>query len=523
MTDRLTRRGGQRAKPLHEALIQETEQHNNFHDAITESDDDDDDITHDLPQQSMSTLGILRCGKKSLCSCASRSVTRRGSSVSSWCPNPITYGWYSVNYLYWSLTQSTLSPSSEVLVEEQDALTTTKQAEADDETPETRSSPHSSPVSGAPKTIQIIIHQATDRLLPLTNLHDDDFKLIVSHETASSNALTIQDTSLDEEEDESCTSLASSEKSAPSRLPDYAKCVATLPDTSPLEYLYPTDQQQRHDEDDDSTVADLDFFPPIDHPSDIKVQFFLRMPIASKLKSGRHRSDVPQNILSKSSRHPTAPTITHVPRVNRKSSRRRSSSSDNKSVDSTDYVVPLGDPTMSRENSVENLEKMGNDWVGFRSPIQKRRNSVESSPGPSLDESIDLSTHPTPEPVESVLVPLKDDDFGVVTPLRSNTSEDEGLGYGYRQAYSDSDLVDQDPQKNESRQKHRMQRRSSFVAGSKIERFDCSDHPTSQNKKNSPNNHHHQLRRGRKQRGGAANDAASYTKWKIYLMVNEMK
>jgi hypothetical protein len=512
MTDRLTRRGGQRTKPLHEALIQETEQRDNSLDATTDS---DDDSTHGLPQPSMSTLGMLRCGKQSLCSCATRSVRKRSSSISSWCPNPITHGWHTVNRLYSSLTQYTLSPSSasssssEVLVEEQHALTMTKQAEADDETPETRSSPDSSPASGAPKVIQIINHQATERF-------DDDSKLLVSNETSSFNALTTLDTPPVVDEDECCT-LASSEKSAASRLPDYTKCVATLPDISPLECLYQTDQQQRHAEDDDSSAADLDFFPPVEHPSDIKVHFFLRMPIASKLMSGRPRSDVPQNILSKSTKHSTASTP-RAPRANKKASRRTSSSSDNMSADSNDYVVPLGNPGMSRENSVEHLEKMGNDWAGFRSPIQKRRGSMENSLSPPVVESNDLGTHPAHESDERV-VPLKDNEYGIITPLRSETSDDEGLGYGYRQAYSDSDLVTGDHyQKNEPRQKKRMQRRSSFVAGSKIERFDCTDHSTSQNQNKPPNNR--QRRRGRKQRGGTANDTASYTEWKIDLMVN---
>jgi hypothetical protein len=364
--------------------------------------------------------------------------------------------------------------------------------------------------------------------------------LMKRYETATlssnSNALTTLDTleleledDCDEKDESSCTLASSSEKSSASILPDYTKSIATLPDTSPLECFDQTDQQ-RQDNDDSSAAANLDFFPPIEHPSDIQVQFVLRVPTTSKLKSGRQRSDVPQNILSKSSRNSTT-TSHRVPRANRKSSRQRSVSSDNNNINSNsnnpsdsnnkDYeLTSIGDPTMSRENSVENLEKMGNDWAGILPPISKRRNSVESSLSPSLDTN-NISTH------DEELMPLKKHDSEIITPPKSE-SDDEGLGYGYGQAYSDGEIVEHRDHQNQPRRKQRMQRRSSFVAGSKIERFDGGEqHSTSRHNNNPPNNSNHhqqqqqQPRRGRNQhRGGVANDTASCTEWKIDLMVN---
>jgi hypothetical protein len=471
MTDRLTHRGRQRA-----------EQHGDNSDS-DDNDDDNNNSTqhaHGLPQHStLCCMSILRCGrKKSLYS---------SKSTSSAAAKSVTHeSWYTVavNRLYGasSTSQSSTSlpsPSSEqvgvLVVEEQRALTTTtaKQAETDkDETtaPETQSSPAT--LAEAPKTIQVLHsnHQqqqqppsAEQPLVALPNL-------IASF---SNDALATLETMDDE-------------KSVTSRLFDYTKCIAIVPDTSPLKCCLNTNETTGQDENnnsEDATTAgaDLDVFPPIEqHPSDMKVQFVLRMPKKSKVKSDcpdRQRSDVPQNILSKPSRHSGSRAANRKPPGRSRSA--GSSKTDSINSNHMEYVVPLlgGNNPMtmaSRENSVENLEKLGNNdsWANCRTPIPKRSYSVESS---SLDSTTSLS-----QPGSEEMIPLKgggNDSSGRInaaataspTPLKKSES-DNGLGYGYGSSDDQQPLTSSDDQPPRSR-KQRMGRRQSFVAGSKIERF----------------------------------------------------
>ena len=250
---------------------------------------------------------------------------------------------------------------------------------------------------------------------------------------------------------------------APPKLVDFSKCRATLPDVSPIEIPF-VGSQGLNDNNDGSSSASEDPFPYEEFHEDF-VHFYLRVP-QSKLRKREQASTI----------SPTSPS----PRPQfTKMSRRGSNSSDCTDITPrNNYVAPFPRP-ISRDNSNENI-------AGTLSPHaatgQKQRfnrkekyNSRKSEAGTFLGEEI--------------LIPLNDE----VEDLHTEANP--------RQAYSDEDLDMGKPRRV------RTKRRSSFVAGSKIERFDPNE---------TDGRAQH---RRRSQRQAGANDAESYAEWKIDLMV----
>jgi hypothetical protein len=148
---------------------------------------------------------------------------------------------------------------------------------------------------------------------------------------------------------------------------------------------------------------------------------------------------------------------------------------------------------MSRENSTESLQKVliVADNASLHTPIQQKRINQQ----PQVYSPAETSDSGSQHFGELKEIPLKDE----------ATTPDTYGGTLFRHAHSSDEEVDE----KKSRRAVRMQRRSSFVAGSKIERFDGNDA-----------NGRSRARRGRNQRRGTASSTESYTEWKIDLMVN---
>jgi hypothetical protein len=253
------------------------------------------------------------------------------------------------------------------------------------------------------------------------------------------------------------------------KLLDYSACRAeVIPNESPEEIRFTADLIGSVDDADESSSCDPDmlmFSKP--RYAEQRIQFFLQVP-----KTKRHGKEPRAEVT-------VSPFPSSKTKLSRKT-RRRSNSSDTTDVTPRNtYMAPFPFP-MSRENSVDRLESLsGHASPHTGAPIQKRR-LPRNTLGPGI------------APAGSSLFREES-----TIPVKGNNAseEDEVLAVKMRQAYSDDELDTE----RKPRRRVRIQRRSSFVAGSKIERFDGNE---GRCRKNHPNS------------------AESYTEWKLDLMVN---
>jgi hypothetical protein len=300
---------------------------------------------------------------------------------------------------------------------------------------------------------------------------------------------SIQTIETDEETPDEDHPLAGSSVIVPSspKMIDYSKCRAPLPDIDPLSSTLSMGYTQNLNDDDSSTNNHDTLQRSHRSNTNQRVQFALRVP---KIKRQLRERKGPKSLSA-------APNFSESvkPRLvpKRPPNRRRSNSSDTTDITPRNaFVAPFPIP-MSRENSTESLQKflIVPDNALLHTPIQRKRINQQpqvSSPA----ETSDSGSYHLGELME---IPLKEE---------ATTPDNDG-GTPIRHAYSS----DEELAEKKSRRTVRMQRRSSFVAGSKIERFDGNDA-----------NGRSRARRGRNQRRGTASSTESYTEWKIDLMVN---
>jgi hypothetical protein len=250
------------------------------------------------------------------------------------------------------------------------------------------------------------------------------------------------------------------------------------------------------DDDDDSSTVDHDLFPSHRFSDDQWVHYYLRVP-KSKLQNPGERAERKTELLATArGLSPKGGSTAHARNIK---SRRRSNSSDKKiksrrrsnSSDCTDvtprkpYVAPFPIP-MNRENSTEQLNLLvaaDPSTPDNHTPLQKQRMARN-------DRMISPRIPPAPFVGEVEMIPINDQ-------TKPAGGESDAAMNNYRQVHSDDEFELEKP-----RRKVRMQRRSSFVAGSKIERFDCND---------ANGRTPHRPRRGTEE---------SYTEWKLDLMAN---
>jgi hypothetical protein len=264
------------------------------------------------------------------------------------------------------------------------------------------------------------------------------------------------------------------------KLLDYSKCRAPLPDVSPSPIEI---RSSIMDDDDDSSTVDQDLFPSQHYFHDQWIHFYLRVP-KSKLQNNPEEraerqtayalplkggSTQPRNI--KSRRRSNSPEKTKI------KSRRRSNSSDGTDVTPRKpYVAPFPIP-MNRENSTEQLNLL-----------------VAAEP----------STTPNHMPIQKQIIARNNERIvgggDMVIPINDRTPPAGGESDAALNTHRQPPNSDEEVEQERACRRVRMQRRSSFVAGSKIERFDCND---------SNGRTPHRPR-----------NAESYTEWKIDLMVN---
>ena len=517
MTERLTRRGALRTRPLNDAIPVSSSPE----EPTTISDDESEGAVA-LHSAALGLKGkrpcsdppkkerMLRCGSGSrslICHCMTRSLSRKRPR-SSWCPSPASYGLFSLNYCLRIFTQS-VSSSAKIRTSLAEEVT-----ETDDETPESRSAETvqaslthsvllgeqmlslsaSDLVANSDHLLEMVEEKKLQELEPQTDLQD-----IASPRSISSRKF--------DSFSSDCNKTSKTRK-----LPDYSKVMAVLPEVSPIDYTIPANYARNDRDGEESSHDERDFFPSISSTLDQKVYFFMKLP-KSKLKN-RPRTELPDT-LSRShhshSRNASTSPKKEKPRINGhsiSSSRRRSNSSESREVATAQELkAPIAAPNnLSRQSSEEKIPEVAKTYQSFVSPLPIKP-SLQMQMQMPVGQGLSPSTVDSVEEFGEEIVALNDEpDYRP----RLGDSDDECLGCPDRQAYSDDDM---ERENKAVKRKSRMKRRSSFVAGSKIERFE----PIENSQGKSPIQ---RRRRGRNQRRSANNKSDSYTEWKIDLMVN---
>lgn len=303
------------------------------------------------------------------------------------------------------------------------------------------------------------------------------------------------------------------------KLLDYSKCRAPLPVNSPkggaIGFL--ADYDCPLDDDDD---ASMDQYFHLHHNSynddDEWIQFSLRVPKSKLLLHDERRAaDRKTELLEAARAHSPKGSGSGIrPRVGRRLRRRSNSSERGKarrrrsnSSDFTDvtpkrgYVAPFPIP-ISRENSSDRLSSMLPSGHGESTPNNSSRSRSKLSQSPK---------NTSPWILKPPFLNGADEGEEVEVPINDLTTHSASGGGGdidlqYRQSFSDEEPEQERPRRN----RLRMQRRSSFVAGSKIERFDGGS--------NQPNGGRARRSRNHQRRTApAANNAESYAEWKLDL------
>ena len=305
---------------------------------------------------------------------------------------------------------------------------------------------------------------------------------------------------------------------------DYSRYRAVIPTSNPI-IASQMDNYHNVCDEDETSVADRDYFPPLPgHPNDSKIAFLLKVP-----KSYRHgnKSSLHSNkLLSETVKVTSSPSMAQGPRPATKPISGRSLRQSNSSG-STDMIENLTEPDLSlgshaidRSQDTFGRSNSGSSPATTQTPmiLQKgRRHFVDvrsmspTIPFSGLNQPVDMGF------VEETVVPLKFDD----QPIYDRTLHTKGCdsdgdyrsvesGGMKRYVHSDNETG---KVKESQQKKARQRRRSSFVAGSKISRFDGGT-------RDGSCGHTNRQERTRKQLRKSKEDLDSYAEWKIDLMVN---
>ena len=583
MTETLTRRLIPRNRPSNQDI-----HHQIQGDGGGDSDRDDDDEIHEtsgiLPLHynttSMSCLQrmtnsapciqrMARCSRQTF-ACGSRDKRKRSKT---YCFRQSIYTLSSCCMLDRFMVKIRPSVASEPLSEEREPFVLASDTvDTDDETPDSNHQKHTEPSlssattssrlfasssivddSPAPSPTgshEVQTHTAATKVELLSNeqkqLEDRSYEPF-NQQFEANNAATFEtktSTSTPSPPETVSTSSTTPTKSS-SRRPflDFSRCRAELPSTNPLETSSQHDFSRRNRyEEDETSVADRDYFPPVpSRPNDHKIEFLLKVP-----KSHRsHQSSRQPTSLSSSSSNVSETLKATLSSTNNKARRppprTRSGRSSlllrQNSSGSTDLVGTLNDIKDVKGSDFGNggYSSSGFSPVKPPPPQSMKMQSSNIASRPSIDVKSMSPTMPFSglnQPidmgfVEDMVVPLKVDDsenndlgYDRLIPLKGGSdggnhpSDDDyrsvdssvgDHGHNYRHAHSEDEIFHEE--KEMAKKKAKQRRRSSFVAGSKISRYDDVEQSEQQRRQSRRGSKSRPPNGGRKPRRKSNDDA----------------